>query len=86
MSHHPSRNGHLDTLTPGLLSRGAIIIEDAVHLFERLASRLRHKEVHPDKRKQTEHSEENVSAKTGVLNQRWCDEADDEVEQPVTGS
>jgi hypothetical protein len=56
-----------------------------VHFFERFASRLRHEEVHPEKRKQAEHGEEDVCAEAGVFDQRWGDEADDEVEEPVTG-
>jgi len=85
MSIHPSRNGHLNPLTPGLLARRAIVAEYLVHFFERLASCLGHKEVHPEKRKQTEHGKENVCAKAGVLNERRGNEADDEVEEPVAG-
>jgi hypothetical protein len=86
MPIHPSRNGQLNPLTPSLLTRRAIIAEDLVHLFERLSSRLRHEEVHPEERKQTEYSEEDVCAKAGVFDKRWSDEADDEVEEPVAGS
>lgn len=85
MPIHPGRNGHLDPFTPGLLARRAIVAKNVIHLFERLASCLRHEEVHPEKREQTEYSEENVCAEASVLNQRWGDEADDEVEEPVAG-
>jgi hypothetical protein len=82
---HPSCNGQLNTLTPGFLARRAIVTKDLVHFFERLASRLGHEEVHPEERKQAEYSKENVCAEAGVFHQRWGDEADDEVEEPVAG-
>jgi hypothetical protein len=44
VSIHPSRNSQLNALPPGLLARRAIIAEDLVHLFERLASRLGHEQ------------------------------------------
>ena len=80
MSIDPSRNGQLNPLAPGLLARRAIVAKDVIHLFERLASGLRHEEVHPEEREQAEYSEENVCTEAGVFDQRWGDEADDEVE------
>lgn len=85
MSIHPCRNGQLNPLTPGLLARRAIVTKDIIHFFERLSGRLRYEEVHPEKRKQTEHGEENVCAEAGVFDQRWGDETNDEVEEPVAG-
>ena len=85
MPIHPSRNGHLNPFPPGLLASRAIIAKDIIHLFERLTSRLRDEKVHPEERKQAEHGEENVRAEAGVFDQWWCDEADNEVEEPVAG-
>ena len=80
MSIDPSRNGQLNPLAPGLLARRAIVAKDVIHLFERLTSCLGHEEVHPEEREQAEYSEENVCTEAGVFDQRWGDEADDEVE------
>jgi hypothetical protein len=82
---HPSRNGQLNPLTPGLLARRTIVTKDLVHFFKRLASCLRHEEVHPAKRKQAENSEEHVCAEAGIFDQRRGNEADDEVEEPIAG-
>lgn len=67
MPSHPRRNRQFNPLTPRLLARRTVVTEDMVHLLERLAGRLRHKEVHPEEGKKAEHREENVSAKAGVL-------------------
>ena len=83
MSIHPSRNSQLNALPPGLLARRAIIAEDLVHLFERLASRLGHEEVNPEERKQAEYSKEDVCAEAGVFDKRRSDKANDKVEEPV---
>ena len=85
MSIDPSRNSQLDTLTPGLFTRRAIVTKDVIHLFERLTSCLRHKEVDPEEREQAEYSDEDVCAEAGVFDQRWGDEADDDVEEPIAG-
>jgi hypothetical protein len=86
MPTHPGRNRHLNALPPRLFARRAIITKDVVHLFERLASRFGHEEVHPKQRQKAEHGEEDVSAEAGALNQGRGDEADDEVEEPVARS
>jgi len=85
MSIDPGSNGQLNPLAPGLLARRAVVAKDVIHLFERLASRLGHEKVHPEERKQAEYGEENVCAEAGVFDQRWGDEADNEVEEPVAG-
>jgi len=54
-----------------------------VHLFKSLASRLRDKPVDPQQRQQAKDGEEDVRAVAGGFNQRWGDEADDEIEEPV---
>lgn len=85
MPTHPRRNRQLNSLLSRLLARRTVVAEDMVHLLERLAGRLRHKEIYPEEGKKAEHGEENVGAEAGVLDQRRCDEADDEVEEPVAG-
>jgi hypothetical protein len=82
----PSRNGQLNPLAPGLLACRAIVTKNVVHFFKSLAGRLGHEEVYPEERKQAEYSEENVCAEAGIFDQRWGDEADDEVEEPIAGS
>ena len=83
MVRHPRRNGLLDPLTPLLLALRAEVLEDVIHLFKRLARRLRHKPIHPDQAQQREHCEEDVRAVARALDQGRRDQANDEVEQPI---
>lgn len=52
-----------------------VILENMVHLLECPAHSLRHKEVRPDTRENTENRKEHVRPVAGVLNERWSDEA-----------
>lgn len=65
----------LDSLPPRLLRFARIILEDVIHLLQRAALSLRNEEKRPDKREETEDSEEDVGAVAGVLDQRRGDEA-----------
>lgn len=71
----------LDPLTPFLFRFTApSILEDMVHLFQSFALRLWHKNRSPHKTEQAEDCEKDIGAVPSILDERWGDQANDELE------
>lgn len=77
------RNLLEDTCFLSRVGRASAVIKHFVHLLECLPVRLGDAEPSPDTAEQTEDSEEHIRAKSRSLDERWRDEADDEVPEPV---
>jgi hypothetical protein len=69
---------------PLMLAR--VILENMIHLLECATHSLRHEEEGPNAREHTEYSKEHVGTVARVLNQRWGDETNNKVVEPVRTS
>lgn len=82
-NRNPSHDLRLDAYSPGFFTLAALVLENVVHLLERPTVGLRHKEERPDECQNAKYSEKGVSAEACVLDERGCDQADNEVVKPL---
>ena len=74
-----SNNVPLNSFTALFFCLGRHVVEDMIHLLQSPALGLWNKEESPDQTQQAEDGEENISAVSCILDQRWGNQSDDEV-------